>query len=78
MGLHIELHKWDEAFMLAKQNPELEPQIYLPYADWLSANDRFDEAQEAYKKANRPDLSLRIVEFLTYNAVTEKRYQDAA
>jgi len=52
--------------------------IHLPYADWLSANDRFDEAQEAYKKANRPDLSLRIVEFLTNNAIVEKRYQDAA
>lgn len=78
MALHVELHKWDEAFMLAKQNPDLEQQIYLPYADWLSANDRFDEAQEAYKKAQRPDLSLRIVEFLTHNAVIEKRFQDAA
>ncbi len=78
MGLHVELHKWDEAFMLAKQNPGLENMIYLPYADWLSANDKFDEAQEAYKKAGRPDLSLRIVEFLTHNAVTEKRFKDAA
>jgi len=56
----------------------MEPMIYLPYADWLSANDKFDEAQEAYKKASRPDLSLRIIEFLTQNAITEKRYQDAA
>ena len=64
--------------MLAKQNPEMESMIYLPYADWLSANDKFDEAQEAYKKAGRPDLSLRIIEFLTQNAITEKRFQDAA
>jgi intraflagellar transport protein 122 len=78
MALHVELHKWDEAKMLAKQNPEMEAMIWLPYADWLSANDKFDEAQEAYKKAGRPDLSLRIIEFLTYNAVTEKRFQDAA
>ena len=52
--------------------------INLPYADWLSANDRFDEAQEAYKKANRPDLSLKIIEFLSQNAISEKRFQDAA
>ena len=52
--------------------------INLPYADWLSANDRFDEAQEAYKNAGRPDLSLRIIEFLSSNAITEKRFQDAA
>jgi len=78
MKLHVECEKWEEAFMLAKQNPEMETMIYLPYADWLSANDKFDEAQEAYKKAGRPDLSLRIIEFLTQNAITEKRYQDAA
>ena len=52
--------------------------INLPYADWLSANDRFDEAQEAYKNAGRPDLSLRIIEFLSSNAISEKRFQDAA
>jgi len=51
--------------MLAKQNPGMESMINLPYADWLSANDRFDEAQEAYKKASRPDLSLKIIEFLS-------------
>lgn len=78
MKLHVECQKWDEAQMLAKQNPQMEPLINLPYADWLSANDRFDEAQEAYKKAKRPDLSLKIIEFLSQNAISEKRFQDAA
>jgi intraflagellar transport protein 122 len=78
MNLHVELHKWDEAKMLAKQNPEMQNIIWLPYADWLSANDEFFKAQEAYKKAGRPDLSLRIIEFLTNNAVIERRFQDAA
>lgn len=65
MKLHVDCQKWDEAQMLAKQNPGMEQMINLPYADWLSANDRFDEAQEAYKKASRPDLSLKINEFLS-------------
>lgn len=78
MKLHVDCQKWDEAQMLAKQNPAMESMINLPYADWLSANDRFDEAQQAYKKANRPDLSLKIIEFLSQNAITEKRFQDAA
>ena len=78
MKLHVDCQKWDEAQMLAKQNPGMESLINLPYADWLSANDRFDEAQEAYKKANRPDLSLKIIEFLSQNAISEKRFQDAA
>lgn len=30
--------------MLAQQNPGMESLINLPYADWLSANDRFEEA----------------------------------
>ena len=74
MTLHVECEKWDEAFMLSKQNPEMESMIYLPYADWLSTHDKFDEAHEAYKKAGRPDLSLKIIEFLTQNAITEKRF----
>jgi intraflagellar transport protein 122 len=78
MQLHVDCQKWDEAFMLAKQNPEMESIITLPYADWLSVHDRFEEAQEAYKKANRPDLSLKIIEFLSNNAISEKRFQDAA
>jgi len=48
--------------------------IWLPYADWLSAHDKFEEALQTYKKAGRPDLSLRILEFLTHNAVIEKRF----
>jgi len=44
MALHVEFNKWDEAFMLGKRHTHLEPMIWLPYADWLSANDRFDEA----------------------------------
>lgn len=56
----------------------MEGLIYLPYADWLSAQDRFEEAQDAYKKAKRPDLSLKIIEFLANNAIVEKRFQDAA
>jgi intraflagellar transport protein 122 len=78
LKLHIELHKWDEAFNLVQQNPELADNIYQPYAEWLAINDRFDEAQEAFKKAGKPEQSLRLLESLTHNAVTEHRYQDAS
>lgn len=77
MELHVELHKWDEAFELVKMRPELAKDIYLPYAEWLAINDRFDEAQDAFKMAGRPDESLRMLEQLTHNAVTENRYDDA-
>ena len=77
MVLHVEMHKWEEAIALVKKHPEFADMLYLPYADFLSSNDQFEEAQAAYKKANRPDLSIRIIEFLTKNAVVEKRFLDA-
>ena len=74
MALHVEMQKWDEAIKHVESNPEYSEMLYLPYADWLSLNDRFEEAQEAYKKAKRPDMSIRIIEFLANNAVIEKRF----
>ena len=78
MALHIEFHQWQEALGLIKKHPQLADKVYLPYADWLASNDRFEEAQEAYKKAKKPELGLRIIQFLTKNAVIEKRFRDAA
>jgi len=78
ISLHMESHRWDEAFDLCKKHPEYSAQIYLPWAEWLAFNDRFDDALDAYKKAKRPDLSLQMIEKLTHNAVVERRYKDAA
>lgn len=78
ISLHMENHHWDEAFQLSKLHPEYSAQIYLPWAEWLSFNDRFDDALDAYKKANRSDLSLQMIEKLTHNAVLERRFKDAA
>mmetsp|Transcript_102146 Transcript_102146/g.284436 ORF Transcript_102146/g.284436 Transcript_102146/m.284436 type:complete len:1297 (+) Transcript_102146:78-3968(+) len=78
ISLHMESHRWDEAFQLCQQHPEYSAQIYLPWAEWLAFNDRFDDALDAYKKAKRPDLSLLMIEKLTHNAVVERRYKDAA
>ena len=64
MSLHVEMQKWDEALTHVQAHPEFADMLYLPYADWLSTNDRFEEAQEAYKKAKRPDMAIRIVGFL--------------
>lgn len=47
-------------------------------AQWLAANDKFDEARIAYREAGRPDRATRMLEQLTHNAVLESRYSDAA
>jgi len=78
ISLHMDAQHWDEAFQLCNNHPEYSAQIYLPWAEWLAFNDRFDDALDAYKKAKRPDLSLQMIEKLTHNAVMERRYKDAA
>lgn len=52
--------------------------MFLPYAEWLSENDRFDEAMDAFRKAGRPDKAQKLMEILTNNAVTEGRFKDAS
>ncbi|XP_028334450.1 intraflagellar transport protein 122 homolog isoform X6 [Physeter macrocephalus] len=45
--LHVETQRWDEAFALGEKHPEFKDDIYVPYAQWLAENDRFEEAQKA-------------------------------
>ena len=77
MSLHIELEKWEEAFALADKNPKLANMVSIPYAQYLTKNDRFEEAIEAYKRAKRPDLSQQILTQLSKNAAVERRFKDA-
>ncbi|XP_008073019.1 intraflagellar transport protein 122 homolog isoform X3 [Carlito syrichta] len=76
--LHVETQRWDEAFALGEKHPEFKDDIYVPYAQWLAENDRFEEAQKAFHKAGRQGEAVRVLEQLTHNAVVESRFHDAA
>lgn len=81
MELYIKRQKWQEAVDLAKDKAnkgKFDSSIFVPYAEWLALNDRFDEALAAYRQAGRPDQSRRMMEQLTFNAVVERRFKDAA
>mmetsp|Transcript_26127 Transcript_26127/g.60322 ORF Transcript_26127/g.60322 Transcript_26127/m.60322 type:complete len:1204 (+) Transcript_26127:58-3669(+) len=78
MELHVELEKWDDAFALAKLHPELGSMVYLPYANSLMLNDKFEDAQDAFRRAGRPEQAIVMLEKLTHNSVIERRYGDAA
>eukprot|EP01028_Stygiella_incarcerata_P008814 TRINITY_DN3952_c0_g1_i1.p1 TRINITY_DN3952_c0_g1~~TRINITY_DN3952_c0_g1_i1.p1 ORF type:complete len:1238 (-),score=308.25 TRINITY_DN3952_c0_g1_i1:116-3280(-) len=78
MDIHVEFHKWQEGITMLDIHPDLADHFWLPYAQWLILQDRFDEAREAFVKANRPREAIKIVEQLVHNAVTEERFQDAS
>ncbi|XP_058701306.1 intraflagellar transport protein 122 homolog isoform X3 [Poecile atricapillus] len=44
--LHVETHRWEEAFALSEKHPEFKDEVYVPYAQWLAESDRFEEAQK--------------------------------
>uniref|UniRef100_A0A663LN99 Intraflagellar transport protein 122 homolog n=1 Tax=Athene cunicularia TaxID=194338 RepID=A0A663LN99_ATHCN len=76
--LHVETHRWEEAFALSEKHPEFKDDVYVPYAQWLAENDRFEEAQKAFHRAGRQSEAVRVLEQLTHNAVVESRFNDAA
>jgi len=77
VDLYISFHCWDEAFTLVDLQPQFKDDVFVPYANWLAENDRFEEAQKAFHKAGRQDQAVKVLEQLTHNAVKECRFADA-
>ena len=79
MSMLVSRKNWAEATKLADEHEgKFDKKVFLPYAEWLAVQDRFDEALEAFRKAGRPDQSRKMMEELTINAVKEGRFKDAA
>ncbi|KAI0240368.1 intraflagellar transport 122 [Lamellibrachia satsuma] len=77
VNLHVEAKHWDDAFVLVEKHPEFKNDVYVPYAQWLAENDRFEDAQQAFHKAGLQDEAVKVLEQLTHNAVVESRFNDA-
>lgn len=79
MALYVRRTQWDEALKLADEHKgKFDSALFLPYAEYLALHDRFDEALDAYRRSGRPDQSQNMMEQLTFNAVLEGRFKDAA
>ena len=79
MTLYVRRQQWAEAIKLAEEHKgKFDSTLFLPYAEWLALHDRFDEALDAYRRSGRPDQSQNMMEQLTFNAVLEGRFKDAA
>jgi intraflagellar transport protein 122 len=75
LTIYVDLQQWEEAFKITDIHPEFREQLFLPYGNWLAMHDRFQEAQEFYTKANRPDESIRILKFLVENSIYQHRFK---
>eukprot|EP00916_Digyalum_oweni_P016091 GHVL01026411.1.p1 GENE.GHVL01026411.1~~GHVL01026411.1.p1 ORF type:complete len:1233 (+),score=214.75 GHVL01026411.1:33-3731(+) len=76
---YIEIGKWEESFELITAHPNLSTEyLYLSWASWLLDENRFDDAIIAYHKANRRDMSIRLIQDLVEVAICEKQFKEAA
>uniref|UniRef100_A0A8C5PU28 Intraflagellar transport protein 122 homolog n=1 Tax=Leptobrachium leishanense TaxID=445787 RepID=A0A8C5PU28_9ANUR len=56
--LHVATQHWEEAFALLEKYSEHKDEVYVPYAQWLAENDRFEEAQKVLNH-NLPYRSMQ-------------------
>ncbi len=74
--MNFKLKKWDEAFILSRENKQLSEYVHLKYAEHLILEDRFKEALKYYRKADRINFSMKLLDKLIDNVVYKKRYKD--
>ncbi|KAE8914051.1 Intraflagellar transport protein [Phytophthora fragariae] len=81
LQMHIRLQEWEEAVRLADRHRDSvrrPDEVFVPYAQWLVTQDRFDDALDAYTRAQRPDQCSKLLCQLIDNAVSERRFRSAA
>ncbi|EQC37613.1 hypothetical protein SDRG_05207 [Saprolegnia diclina VS20] len=81
LKMHIDCHEWEEAVRLAQKHKDKVKNladVYVPYAEWLTTQDRFEDALGAYTLAKRPEKCMALLDELIASAVVETRFKDAS
>ena len=77
--LYVRKQMWDHAIQLFEKSPTMDKrEIYVPYAEWLIAQDKFDDAVQAYQRAGDLGVVSSTLATLARNAVIEYRYDHLA
>lgn len=75
---YVEQGDWKRAFNIIEKSPQFARDVYVPWANWLADNDKFEEALEAFRAAKWPREAIRMMETLASNNVTCRRFSTAA
>eukprot|EP00796_Vickermania_ingenoplastis_P004923 gene4924-3535_t len=75
---YVEQGDWKRAFNIIEKSPQFARDVYVPWANWLADNDKFEEALEAFRAAKWPREAIRMMETLASNNVTCRRFTTAA
>ena len=46
MTIYVDAKEWKEAFAIAEKNPEHREKVFVPYAQWLAEQDRYQERND--------------------------------
>lgn len=74
----VEQGDWKRAFNAMEKSPQYARDVYLPWANWLADNDKFDEALQAFRAAKWPKEAIRMMEAMASRDVTCRRFANAA
>lgn len=69
---------WKRAFSTMEKSPQYAREVYLPWANWLANNDKFEESLQAFRAAKWPKETIRMMEALASNDVICRRFANAA
>ena len=58
--LHL---SFPQAFSLVEKNPQFTSEVFVPYAQWLAENDRFEEAQKGESCSYLVKLGLVFIKY---------------
>ena len=76
MQLYVKHHLWIEVANLFKTHEnDIDKSLMVPYADWLALQGDLNEAIAVFRKIDRQDKSIKLLQALIENAILEESFK---